>query len=238
MIVTCPECGQQMRLKAEPAPGKRVKCPGCEAVFAPVDDTPPPRKNAVKSSARKPGRADDDDEDDDRDRPLRSKRRRDDEEDDDYDDRPARRRKKARAGIHPGLLWGLIGGGALLLAGGIVLVLLLVLGGSSHESALKEAIALMEEFAGILESVKDARSAKAATSRIDSVCDRLAALKKRADAMPDPSPEEKRRLMNQYEPKLAAAQLRVRRATEQAVRNCQADPSFIQSLNRFRNIRM
>jgi hypothetical protein len=257
MIVSCPECGKELRLKAEPAPGKRFRCPGCECDFAPTPDAPPSKKRDLQGSGRKSGRAqrDEDFEDEDRasrrsrgpyrddeDGDDRSSRRsrgshRDDDEDD--DDRPSRRgRKKVRSGMHPGLLWGLIGGGVLLIGGGVVLVLLLVLGGSAHESAINEGISLLGELAGILESVKDSASAKAAAPGIDRVRDRLEAWNKRIKELPKPSPEEQRRLEKQFQSKQNEITQRFVRAINQARALCQGEPTFTNALGRLGGMRL
>jgi hypothetical protein len=38
----CPQCKASLKLKAEVPAGKKIKCPKCEAVFAPVADKPKP----------------------------------------------------------------------------------------------------------------------------------------------------------------------------------------------------
>src|SRR5579884_3992350 len=76
-LVTCPECDTNLKLAAEPTPGKKVKCPKCETVFVPGAG------EERRLSARKPAppsplparRDEPDDEDDDRDRAERRPRR-------------------------------------------------------------------------------------------------------------------------------------------------------------------
>jgi len=54
--VTCPECEAVLKLAAAPTPGKKLKCPKCENVFAPPangeEEDDPDRP--VKTAARKP----------------------------------------------------------------------------------------------------------------------------------------------------------------------------------------
>jgi hypothetical protein len=81
--LSCPDCGTVLRPAKPVAPGKKVKCPKCELVFAAVeefDDDEPRRKPAKsKKAASKPkgeeeelyGIARDPDEDDDEDRKPR-----------------------------------------------------------------------------------------------------------------------------------------------------------------------
>jgi hypothetical protein len=33
--VTCPNCGKALKTRSDPAPGVRLRCPGCETVFSP-----------------------------------------------------------------------------------------------------------------------------------------------------------------------------------------------------------
>src|SRR5579884_865536 len=100
---SCPECKSVLRSSKPLAPGKMIRCPKCDLVFAPepveleddIEEEPAPRR-------RKPVPADDYDDDDERDedRPRRRKAvPADDYEDDDYDDdedRPRRKKKKFR----------------------------------------------------------------------------------------------------------------------------------------------
>lgn len=70
----CPECGAVLRPKNPVAPGKKIRCPKCEAVFAPAADEEEPRKKkktAVSATPQaapkpkpkpKPPTGDDDDE--------------------------------------------------------------------------------------------------------------------------------------------------------------------------------
>jgi predicted Zn finger-like uncharacterized protein len=103
--ITCPECDATLKLAKAPAPGKKVKCPKCEALFVPssekdaADDPDRPVKTAArkatgpkpkpKAAAVKPEAKHDDDDDDGRstyavieeDKPKE-------EDDDDDDDKP------------------------------------------------------------------------------------------------------------------------------------------------------
>src|SRR4051812_35121250 len=113
-VLTCPDCGKKLRLKAEIAPGKRIKCPGCETMFAPDEDEEPeepePKRPVKATVAREP-----DDEDERERRPARRKRP---------------RRIAAGKGKNLPLLVGLIFLGCVLLLGGLVAAFLLFRGSS------------------------------------------------------------------------------------------------------------
>lgn len=56
----CPECGNKVRLAQQAAPGKKLRCPACEATFAPraetiaLADQPKARPVAAKPAAARP----------------------------------------------------------------------------------------------------------------------------------------------------------------------------------------
>jgi hypothetical protein len=94
-ILTCPECDATLKLAAEPAPGKKVKCPKCEAIFEP-EGAETRRVSAERPVAPARRRPEDDDADDDRE-----------------ERRPRRPRKvQGNGGLMIGLL---VGGGVLVL---------------------------------------------------------------------------------------------------------------------------
>jgi hypothetical protein len=128
---TCPNCAKVLRTAKRPAPGKKIKCPGCEEIFAPAfddDETTeaveiePPRSKAKPAAAtrdeeeedakpRRPAAKREDDEEDEK--PRRKKARAVDEEedaDDSDDDRP-RKKKKAKKKSNVLMLALVIGGG-------------------------------------------------------------------------------------------------------------------------------
>jgi hypothetical protein len=198
------------------------------------------RTDARRERKRRP----DADEDEDEDRPARRKRRpesRREDEEDDEDDRPVRRKKKRKKkGISAGLLIGLIGGGVAVLAGiGVLLIFLLGGGGSPysrHEAAAREVIALMNELAAALESVKDQNSARAAASRINSVCDRMEALSRRVKALPKLTAEEDRKLQNSLKGDMDAIAQRVVVATPQAAANARGEQTLVAAAKRLQSL--
>lgn len=130
---TCPNCAKILRLAQRPAPGKKIRCPGCKDVFVPEldaeedeaieEDRPKAKVNAApdddsdeedEAPPRKKVRTRDDDDDDDR--PRRKKARDDDDDVDDDDDRP-RKKKKGKSGARQAVMM-------LLIMGGVTLVLL------------------------------------------------------------------------------------------------------------------
>src|SRR5262245_48603218 len=152
----CPECNALLKFANPVAPGKKVRCTQCQAVFAVAGENgsdaadeegiqPRPKVGAAgrseESARRQPRRWDDDDEEDrprqrrprdeeDGDRPRERSSRWEDE--DEADDRP-RRRQKANSG--QGLMIGLIAGGALLVIGLGVGAFFLFSKGSSTKEA-------------------------------------------------------------------------------------------------------
>jgi hypothetical protein len=124
---TCPNCAKVLRTAKRLAPGKKIKCPGCEEIFAPEfedDDvkesveTEPPRSKAKRDEQdanqkpRRPAPKPDDEVEDEK--PQRKKARAVDEDDDtDDDDRP-RKKKKAKKKSSAMMLALVIGGGVLV----------------------------------------------------------------------------------------------------------------------------
>ena len=97
--ITCTECNAPLTVSEPVAPGKKIRCPKCQAIFR----APETAADAIAEApaAPKPNRA----ETDDRDR-------------DDYDDRPARRRQREResSGAGVGMVIGIIAASLLLIA--------------------------------------------------------------------------------------------------------------------------
>jgi predicted Zn finger-like uncharacterized protein len=95
-VLTCPECDASLKLAARPAPGKKVRCPKCETIFAPED------ADAGRLSAERPAA------------PVRSRPAGDEDEEDREERRSHSPRPKQGGG--KGLVIGLlVGGGVLLL---------------------------------------------------------------------------------------------------------------------------
>lgn len=96
VLITCPQCDAKLKVAALPPPGKKMRCPKCESIFAPEqpqdeDDSPkpaPPKAAPAPAAAPsfKKKRDEDDDDRDDRD-----------DRDDDYDD-DRRGRKSGKGG--------------------------------------------------------------------------------------------------------------------------------------------
>src|SRR5262249_61399285 len=119
----CPECQRVLRTASPVAAGKKIRCPACNTIFAPQEDTRPaspirkaeemayPAKRPAADLEPAPRRRPADDYEDDY--PRRSRR---DDDDDGYDDRDRPRRRSVRKRTP----WGLIIGGSAapgLLAG-------------------------------------------------------------------------------------------------------------------------
>src|SRR5262245_35484167 len=103
--LTCTECAAPLTLNEPVAPGKKIRCPKCKAIFlapetaiAEAATAPRPNRDAAVEEAATTRRRSRDRERDDEDR------------DDDYDDRPARRRGRAveNAGMGAGAVIGII----------------------------------------------------------------------------------------------------------------------------------
>ena len=62
MKITCPECGETIKLAKPPSPDKKLRCPHCEEKFFPEEEEP------VKKKRR---RSEEDDDDEDRRRPKK-----------------------------------------------------------------------------------------------------------------------------------------------------------------------
>jgi hypothetical protein len=155
--VVCPECQARLKLAGTVAPGKKICCSRCQAVFAaagPQEARPVPLPSAITSPRPAPPRglvrdlADDDeeagarpvrrprsrhshDEFDPDEPPARPWSRFRDEDNGDEDYRPRRRRLRKKQG-NPALLWGLLGGGVLLVAGVAVLLIVLLTQGKEE----------------------------------------------------------------------------------------------------------
>jgi hypothetical protein len=130
--IECPGCQKVLKTSTSLTPGKKIRCPKCQAVFTVSDEEERPKsairsKTGANGSARKRHVDDDDERMEDRSRGRRNgsaagmasrKRGRDDDDYEDEEDRP-RRKKKAKGG---GLMLGLIiGGAAFFLLGGFAL---------------------------------------------------------------------------------------------------------------------
>lgn len=68
----------------------------------------------------------------------------------------------------------------------------------SHESLMKEVPLLLAQVTNVLRTVQDEATAKQAAPKIAVLVQRLQAIKRKADALPKPSPEEEKRLQKIY----------------------------------------
>ena len=67
-------------------------------------------------------------------------------------------------------------------------------GGDSHESVMDDQFDLMDEMLDILDGVTDETSAKEAAKEMEALGERMADLAKRAEKLPDLTPEQQKRL--------------------------------------------
>jgi len=65
-------------------------------------------------------------------------------------------------------------------------------------------ISKLEEFNTVLAGVSDVESAKAVQPQLEAIGKDLQSLKKRADALPPPTSEEQKELLEKYQPRLVA----------------------------------
>lgn len=239
-IITCPDCDTQLKMKAALPPGKKVRCPKCSTLFAPV---PEEEVDTPVSKGRRNAAAEREEEDE---RPRRRPRSTVEEEDSDEledEERPRRSRKKRpRKNGNRGLIVGLVIGGLLLLLVGIgIVVAVVTLRGRTDpyketETALKEMVACFEEFATVMESIKDPQSAKAGTERINKVCDRMEKATARLEQLPKLTSAQNERLKNEIQPRIDANTQRMARVAAQVRAATQRDPAFQAALQRFQQI--
>ena len=78
-------------------------------------------------------------------------------------------------------------------------------GKATFEDVLKEMVATLEQISGTLSTVKDEESAKAARPVLQKSAERFVALRKTADTIKPPTPEEKARVEKEYRTKLFEA---------------------------------
>lgn len=67
-------------------------------------------------------------------------------------------------------------------------------GGESHEAVMDEQFDLMGEIFDILDGVEDEASAKEAAKKIEALGEKLTDLAKRAEKLPEPTPEQEKAL--------------------------------------------
>jgi predicted Zn finger-like uncharacterized protein len=261
--IVCPHCETNLKLNSQIAPGRRVRCPKCSTAFVPETeeehveifvDSPdakethrrrPAEEDTVQKSRREhPGRGTRhaDDESDDDERPGRRRRR--EEEDDEGEDRPVRRKKRRKKAAGSG--------GTIVLTVALVMGGLVVLGGlgvgiyfavhaladsyGKNEAAAKETISVLNELADALESVKDPPSARLAAARIEAVCDRMEQLATRIKGLPKLSPEDDKKLEQQFKAEITRINERIVKVAFQAGVNSKAEPAFMSAANRLKTV--
>ncbi len=65
---------------------------------------------------------------------------------------------------------------------------------NTHESLAKQQVKAMEEFADILDSVKDKRTATVAAPKLKRIAKRMKKIKERAEKLPPPTPEQAQKI--------------------------------------------
>jgi hypothetical protein len=260
--IVCPHCETKLKLGMSIAPGKRVRCPKCSTAFAPqaeeeqveifVDNPPVEEKRSgrptgddlvEKSRRQHPGRGSRvlDDESGNEGRPIQRRQR---EDEDDDGDRPIRRKRRRKKAAGSGgtivLTVALVIGGLVVLGGlGVGIYFgVSALGGAygKNEAAAKETISALTELADALESVKDPPSARLAAARIEAVCDRMEQLASRIKGLPKLSPEDDKKLEQQYKAEITRINERIVKVAFQAGVNSQAEPAFMSAANRLKTV--
>lgn len=100
----------------------------------------------------------------------------------------------------------------------------------------EEMIAVMNDYAEALESVKDTESAKAAASKIDAATTRMEELLAKKDSIPKVTQSDKDRLDKEYNPKLRAASERMKKAAETAGSKAGLEPTFMKAVVRMMKV--
>jgi flagellar biosynthesis/type III secretory pathway protein FliH len=93
------------------------------------------------------------------------------------------------------------------LAWGLAICCCFVLGGckTDHEAVMKKSVGKMEEMVGVLKSVQDEASSRAAAPKIKAIAKDMQDLKKEADALGEPSQAEQQRLKTAYNDRIQRA---------------------------------
>ena len=82
----------------------------------------------------------------------------------------------------------------IIMSAAVLGLVLSACGGDSPESIAEEQFDLMDEMLDILEGVTDQDSAKEASKEMEALAKKMADLEKRMEKMPDPTPEQQKRL--------------------------------------------
>ncbi len=90
-----------------------------------------------------------------------------------------------------------------------VSIMLIGCGGDSYESMASDSVSYYEEMASILEGVSDVESAKAAAPKLEAVGQKMAELRKRTDALGQPTLEQVKALEEKYTKEMTSAMGRI-----------------------------
>jgi hypothetical protein len=93
-------------------------------------------------------------------------------------------------------------------------------GGSPYEGVLKEMIGIMERMTATLAGVKDDATAEAARPELKKAAEQFAAVRKKAEKLDQPTPEDRKKIVAAYQKKMAEAVARLK----QEVARVQAVP--------------
>jgi hypothetical protein len=83
-------------------------------------------------------------------------------------------------------------------------------GGSPHEAVVKEMIGIMERMTASLTGVKDDATAEAARPELKKAAEQFAAVRKKAEKLDQPTPEERKKITAAYQKKLAEVVARLK----------------------------
>ncbi|HYT94629.1 MAG TPA: hypothetical protein VEL76_38290 [Gemmataceae bacterium] len=258
-IIICPSCGTKLRLNNPLPPGRQVRCPKCAVAFTPGEDepvtavrphaTPAPLPRPEPVPRRRPAVPDDEDFDD---RPKRKRPRK---------EQGSNLALILSLSIGGGLL--VIGLVVLIIvlssSGSSKQPEVVVKGGvpqpkgqqppfpvpqgggaafAQNEALARDMIAILNEMADALESVRDKNTARVAAARLQQVCNRMENLVQRVAGVPKLTPEEDLRLQQQFNTQLMQAQIRMQRVAAQAGQNSQGEPSFQAAALRMQQVGM
>jgi uncharacterized membrane-anchored protein YjiN (DUF445 family) len=107
---------------------------------------------------------------------------------------------------------------------------------AKHEAIGNEMVKALNDLADALESVKDKASAKAAATKINEICDRIAEIGKRASALPKVTQSDDNKLKAKFEPELKKVSDRLAQVALKAGAASGGDPDFLNSLKRLEQV--
>jgi hypothetical protein len=258
--VNCPKCKAVLKSTKPIRAGIKLKCPKCQSGFVTpeTEDDELVEPEVVESTAvqstppRKHARAAADDldevdeledveeiDDDEESRPRKRRRPRDDDDDEPKARKKRPKKKKKKSKSNAGLIIGLSAGAGVLLIGVVVAIFLLMGGGSTvaqHEAAIQEMLVVVNDFAAVLESVKDRNSAQAAAPRIRELTVRFQQTVEKAKALPKVTAEQDADLQEKFMPEFSTAMQRMQRAGMSAGFASGGEPTFIAALHELEKV--